>query len=157
MDEEELLQQFVLAADDFCSWLEGKEEMRGDDALRMIAALYNSALNIPNVDVVNLRDFDRIPELGQLELDRVRLRLAYFPFLYYWDMAQALAMDGQEPLLGEINDDIADIYKDVKEGLMAFENGLKDVASWHWRQTWALHWGRHAASAMRALHEHVTG
>ncbi len=156
LDEEDALQQFVLAADHFCEWLESDVALHADDALRFLGNLYNSALFLPAGEVVSLGDFDRMPVLEQIQLEPVRLRLAYFPFLYYWDIEHALPMDGEEPRLGEINDDLADIYKDVKEGLLAFQSGLKPLAVWHWRQTWAMHWGKHAVSALKALHENVT-
>lgn len=157
---EDEIQNFVLAAEHFCEWLENPPKDSADhdpyEAIRLISTLYTGALLLPPVDVVQLHNFDRIPTLGPEVLDSIRQRLAEFPFQYYWNIRQVLSMDGAEPELGEIADDLGDIYKDVKEGLLAFQSDLKALAIWHWHQTWAMHWGAHAVSALRALHEHVT-
>jgi hypothetical protein len=55
---------------------------------------------------------------------------------------------------GSISDDLADIWRDVKMGLLAFDSGkpkcIKD-AVWHWRFSFGSHWGYHVAGAIRAL------
>ena len=51
-------------------------------------------------------------------------------------------------------DDLADIYRDVKNGLVAEQAGAaarpNDVL-WTWRFAFESHWATHAADALRAL------
>lgn len=51
-------------------------------------------------------------------------------------------------------DDIADIYRDLKEGLVLMEkpNGAEN-AVWEWRFGFGSHWGHHALSALKAIHD----
>jgi hypothetical protein len=61
-----------------------------------------------------------------------------------------------ELVFGDIGDDLADIYADVKPGLRAWEMGVDDflpkiVFDWKF-PLFGSHWGVHAVSAMRALH-----
>ena len=54
--------------------------------------------------------------------------------------------------LGDLGDDLADIWRELKPGLMHIDAGksINDVV-WHW-QTMFSHWGDHAAYAISTLH-----
>jgi hypothetical protein len=59
-----------------------------------------------------------------------------------------------EAIHGSLADDIADIYRDIKEGL-----GLQDPditlqrdAIWSWRLGYYSHWGQHAINALYMAH-----
>jgi uncharacterized protein DUF5063 len=57
---------------------------------------------------------------------------------------------------GNLADDLADIYWDVKPGLVDCLSGWKgalEAAVWHWQFKMRFHWGRHAVDAMKALDE----
>jgi len=79
-------------------------------------------------------------------------RLNDFPFQYYWEIFKPVTLQPEQPGCGDITEDLADIYSDVKDGLLFFESGMVPAALWHWRRTFEAHWGEHATSAMRALH-----
>jgi hypothetical protein len=52
-----------------------------------------------------------------------------------------------------IADDVADVWRDVKRGLLALGEGHRpDDVTWQWRFDFYSHWGRHATEALRALH-----
>ena len=53
-------------------------------------------------------------------------------------------------------DDLADIYLDLKSGLMYWEIDTEESkieASWEWRNGFDTHWGTHLARAMQTVHE----
>lgn len=153
------VQHFVIAARRFCEWVEMPlKPGTGLDpyhTLQLLSLLYARALALPEVDAVQLHDFDRIPSLDAMALAPAREHLSTLPFQYYWEIPHALPLDGEEPFFGEIADDLGDVYQDVKEGLMTYQAGLEPLAVWHWRQTWRLHWGKHAVSAIKVLNEYV--
>jgi hypothetical protein len=64
------------------------------------------------------------------------------------------AFDGvdREPVVGLLSDDLADILRDLQEGLEAWKRGAHAQALWSWRFMYGAHWGQHAASALHALH-----
>jgi hypothetical protein len=55
---------------------------------------------------------------------------------------------------GAINDDLADVYMDVKSGLEVCSRGEQACpqAVWVWSFDFVCHWGLHCTSALRALH-----
>ena len=59
----------------------------------------------------------------------------------------------EDPVAGSPADDLADIWFDVKRGLLIFEAkgeaALADV-QWSWKFSFETHWGRHATGAMAA-------
>ena len=56
-----------------------------------------------------------------------------------------------------ISDDLADIYRDVKAGLVAFGRSEEDSknAIAGWRFQFLAHWGHHATSALRPIHKMI--
>lgn len=72
---------------------------------------------------------------------------------HYWTVFDPFELE--EPVAPILQDDFADIYKDLKNGLVIFdrgsERGVVD-AVWQWRFDFENHWGRHVVEALRALH-----
>jgi hypothetical protein len=52
---------------------------------------------------------------------------------------------------GSLSDDFADIYRDLRDGLLPYDSGDLGEAVWTWRTEFESHWGRHAAHAIYAL------
>ena len=62
----------------------------------------------------------------------------------------------EQPICHSLADDLADIYRDIKPGLRAWETGNDayfETIVFDWKTpSFGSHWGAHAVSAMRALH-----
>lgn len=62
----------------------------------------------------------------------------------------------EQPIFHSLADDLADIYRDIKPGLRAWETGddrYLETIVFDWKiPLFGSHWGLHAVSAMRALH-----
>ena len=52
---------------------------------------------------------------------------------------------------GSLSDDIADVYRDLRNGFLPYDSGDAGEAVWTWRTEFESHWGRHAAHAIYAL------
>ncbi|MEM8495374.1 MAG: DUF5063 domain-containing protein [Planctomycetota bacterium] len=53
-------------------------------------------------------------------------------------------------------DDLSDVYLELKSGLYAYHSTLEDateVACWHWRFNYEIHWGEHLYRALLTVHE----
>ena len=61
----------------------------------------------------------------------------------------------KSPLVGDLADDIADIFSDVLTGLKCFDDGRMADAAWEWAFSFQTHWGRHASGAIRTLHAYL--
>jgi hypothetical protein len=59
-----------------------------------------------------------------------------------------------EAVAGALADDIADIYADLRDGLVFIElaQGDPDEAIWTWRLSFYSHWGKHAIDALLTIH-----
>jgi hypothetical protein len=55
-------------------------------------------------------------------------------------------------VVGDLADDLVDIYRDVSAGSAFHDAGCVDDAIWQWGFSFQTHWGKHASSAIRALH-----
>ena len=119
-----------------------------------LAELYAAAVALPQVEpdteAANGREISHdqwtklFKELGAL-LGRWNL---------YWDVYDPYDQATHDPVAGSLADDLADIYRDVRDGLSLEET---DGAShpndvlWRWRFDFESHWAAHASGALRAL------
>ncbi len=149
-------EEFVKAVKEFCSWAESEpcgEEKEVKTAITLLANLYSKALPItigtPNFDI----DAKRISNERWKE---ILTRFGSFPFKYYRVVFDPSHIDTEEPVVGDIADDMADIYRDLSAGLSLYESGHKVEAVWEWKQNFNSHWGRHVTSALYALHAHAS-
>jgi hypothetical protein len=71
----------------------------------------------------------------------------------YWTTTETVGDDEPEVTTLPLWDDLADVWRDVKQGLLALEGDapVEDVV-WEWRWGFWMHWGAHATEALRALH-----
>ncbi|ANU10905.1 hypothetical protein BBH88_11580 [Planococcus antarcticus DSM 14505] len=124
---------------DSCRIFENEESFR--KLLRIISQLYTNALDLPEVELEEeyLTDVDfPLPEVD------VKHHNVYTEiFDPYHD---------ETPVNGCLDDDIIDIYSDIKKGHILYEQGQDVKAVWEWRFGLEVHWGEHATSAIRALH-----
>ena len=67
-------------------------------------------------------------------------------------MLNSLSMPPGESIVGVLADDLADIFGEVDRGLRWLEAGHPAEAVWEWGFGVVCHWGKHATSAVRALH-----
>jgi hypothetical protein len=77
-------------------------------------------------------------------------------YLTFFDLTQSLDLD-QKPVIGDLADDLTDIYRDVKPGLRAAaipENAVTR-SGFDWQFSFQSHWGDHAVNAMKLLHRLV--
>ena len=137
---------FAEAARAFCELVEADAPAtaasRLSDARRLLARLYAAACDLE-------------PGPNGLDLDpppRARLKTwsGLEPVEYYYENFDPL--EPTEVGAGSLTDDFLDIHLDLKRGLSPFDAGHEAAAVWEWRTSFDEHWGRHAVSALRALH-----
>lgn len=143
------LEVFADATERFCAWAEGAA---GDNATEAttarfhLAQLYVAALGLrdptPDWDVEGPTDS---------EWELMHKRFGALPFQYY-SCVDPHAVPGEEPVVGDLADDLADIWRDLKLGLTAYRAGDRTAAEGIWLFNFVIHWGRHATDALLALH-----
>lgn len=143
------IERFAETARRFCAWAEGAPQTpatEANTALRLLYELQERALQLPE-GIVQGDSEDPSDEAWKTMFRR----FGALPFNYYVQQTDpfALGPDGHE--VGDLADDLADIWRDLKGGLSLFDAGFKDAAASHWWQFFWIHWGRHAASCLYPL------
>lgn len=160
MTERETIKHFIASAEEFCSLIECRQLLAGLPLVRecapRLACLYSAALSLSlfpaETDSDNLIEdvfsFDQsqalFRELGE-KLGMVR---------WYWEVFDPY--EESAPGIGDLADDMADIYRELKNGLFAFTKGPANEAIWHWQNGFRSHWGDHVVDALRAMHRIVS-
>ena len=141
------LDEFATAAREYCEWCEAPA---GDTAkiFRLLSRLVASIVDV-HADEGGRRDARAIPhEEWQQVLDGLQL----MPFSYYKVPFDPHNLEAATDELDDLLDDLADIWRDLKPALELFDAGHRKDAAWNWRFRFEAHWGRHATSALYALH-----
>lgn len=134
----------------FCAWCEASGSALTDrQAAYWLCRLYAQALLLPEAQSEN---DNGLPELSADALENAASNLAAFSGRYYREVFDPDPLLGDEPVMGDIGDDLLDTYKDVRAGLVLFDRGEVSEALWHWSFLHRIHWGRHVAGALYALH-----
>ena len=154
---------FRQAAERVCLGLEsppGDAQLWVETLLVSLASLYAAGHLLPGV--VYYDDRAEVPEAFDVSNDEWRevygrvQGILGVQTLYrsYFDPTELSKPVEEE--FGDLADDLADIYRDVKPGLRAWESGddrLIPGIIFNWTEPrFSSHWGVHAVSAMTALH-----
>ncbi len=148
------VEDFAEAATQFCAWAEGTpgDQMAEAAAARLhLARLYLRALalrEITNED--KWEDWDPTERTEPLWREMFQ-RFGALPFNYYSNVDPHV-VPGEDFLIGDLADDLADIWSDLKLGLWAYQGGDVHSAESQWSSSFKNHWGRHAAEGLVALH-----
>ena len=118
-------------------------------AAAWLARLYAGGLSLPMVGMEYADDFPVLPESA---VGRARANLACFNGDYYREYFNPSPLLNDESCMGDIGDDLMDIYLDIKRGCVMFERMQIQAALWHWSYNHRAHWGRHTVGALFALH-----
>jgi Domain of unknown function (DUF5063) len=149
-NESQTVFDFAATARGFCLWCEDDRAERTDACVASwLARLYGFGVVLPSVDSDNE---DGLPDLPADVLARVQANLASFNGRYYREVFDPAPDLDDEAVMGDIGDDLLDTYKDVRRGLMLFDDGDVAEALWQWSFLHRIHWGRHCAGALLALH-----
>ena len=154
------ISRFAAEAARFREWARdgsdsGELAVRG--ALIRILALYLAALELPpecSDELADQPDAEGVASDERWSIHRSAARR--LPFGDYARVFDPFIFPPEEPVVGSITDDIADIYADIVSGLTEHEAGRTAQAVWEWSFSLRSHWGRHATDAIYALHIWLT-
>lgn len=137
-------EKFYLSAANYCKVVENTDHVNESNLLSLLHALldlYSKAHILPDVEIENEEEVNF--EMPILEIDFNKYDL-------YWEVFDPYYLD--KPVRASLSDDILDIYKDVKRGLLLFEKNKFTNAIWQWKFNFEIHWDSHAVDAIRVLH-----
>jgi len=150
------VERFAILARGYAHWLLEGTDTDADAAracLIHLLDLYRAALELPppwsdepdtdaGVERVSRAEWEKA-------LDTAARRL---PLGTYRKVFNPVEAGDDDAVTGLLQDDVADIYRDLVTGLRALEEGRRAEAVWEWSFDFQFHWGAHATSAIHALH-----
>jgi hypothetical protein len=151
---------FSLVAAQFCRVVDSASSL---DKLQLLSQIYEILPRLIHQGLM-------LPALSwsdadiQKEIRRTRMKEAEWGRLYqllkeklgewnlYWQVFDPT--QDSEAIRGSLADDIADIYRDIQEGLNLHnpELALQQDAICGWRLLYYSHWGQHAINALYTIH-----
>lgn len=152
---------FLLTARSYCSFIEttdttNKEFLKGLQGLLLI--LYQQATTLSCTTLDHEEEFKE--KLSKEEFEKILNSISdkIGENRYYWEVFDPTNDKDTEAVCGDLVDDIGDIFKDIKYGLMIFDIGTtssQEDAIWNFKFGFEKHWGRHAISALKTIHFQV--
>lgn len=121
---------------------------------RLLAELQSAAAKLPELEPFNIIARDGSDD----HLARYRAiyeKLTTLPFSKYHLVFNALDDAKPVPVTTNIQDDLADIYIDLEDGIEIANTGFENDALWTWRFSYYSHWGRHAVHAQTAIWQYL--
>lgn len=139
------LQSFYQLASDFCKFLQNEIQSEGtlNTLISFLMRLYLPAMTLPQPKLE-----EESPQLKQMAPVEIRFQ-ADMPTRYREVFEP---FEENPPIYCDLKDDLADIVRDLQNGIAAYESGLVGRAAFIWRDGSEFHWGNHAAAAIRVLH-----
>ncbi|MEW4565859.1 DUF5063 domain-containing protein [Bremerella sp. JC770] len=152
--------EFVVTASKFCDLVENHEREPFDRFIRelrqLLPLLYYQAVRLPEAGSRADTSYERNITHDQWQRMFGRLVQYLGDRNRYWVVhdIDVVAEEAPEGTLGSLSDDLADIWRDLKNGLMHWESAdqrLRQELIWQWRFHFDGHWADHVIDALRAI------
>lgn len=154
--------EFTSAANEFCKYAEHSVELKGDELLkilqRILPFLYLKASLLPSLDPFFEEGNEKfVTEADWFRIhDKLRDKLGTADdFLEVFDERMN---DSEGPVISSLSENLADIYQDLKDFLLLYQTGTKEVmndALWECRQNFENFWGQKLTNSLRAIHRFI--
>jgi hypothetical protein len=156
------IDRFVSVANRYCSTLDSAKTMSGPELLRALAeqlpGLYRAALDLPDIEPATSDSNDlQLRAAANEDAHRVQESLPseLSDYAVYWQVFDPFEDPLSEPVASDLRSDLVEIYEDVRTGIQSWPTASSDDRAdiaWEWRFGFIHHWGRHATSALTAIH-----
>jgi len=156
--DSEDFQQFIEACRDYCTLLENRTKSSSLlQVQKALLNLYSKGLNLQTIDLVSNEDFQEKADNDLFESVKQQTAELIGKQQYYRSIFDPTenVFGSEKPVIGDLLDDIMDIYKDLKHQLMIFDLNTEDSmesAIWSMKSDFWFHWSHHAIDAMRTIH-----
>jgi len=156
--------QFGAVAAQFCSVVDAGFERSRTDLLvhiyRLLPGLIREAIQLPDISLSEddggstESEKTHSAQMSDQEWKELyeRLKRHLGDWDLYWQVFDPTT--DRSANAGSLADDLADIYRDLKEGLIHQQVGRMRAEEivWDWRLLFYSHWGKHAMDALLTLH-----
>jgi hypothetical protein len=119
---------FAQAAEDYCAWAELPPHVNGAEDARTVFGLVCNLLRLALVLPDVFSEVDPQP-IEESEHRQIYERCGSLPFKYYSECFNPLNLEAEAPVVADLADDLADIWRDVN---LACGSGTKDLRMPHY-------------------------
>lgn len=150
-------ENFLPSAKRFVTWAQSAAAGTAAPSLRelhgLLAELQAAACRLPSdVGEQNLTTEDG-PRADQKDAALLAKRICEkLPVNAYCVVFDAINAQDREPVVETLDNDISDIYADLRDGILRYEAGRYGDALWEWQFSYWSHWGRHLTHAQTAVY-----
>src|ERR1051326_5539690 len=123
------LDAFAEVAEEYCNWAEqpsGSGIAEARRARRLLIELLWRA-----VDLTSTFSEGDTKDVSNDLYQKLYARFGVLPFNYYSECFDPLVIPPEEPVVADLADDLADIWRDVKVGLTLWYELKASAAAWH--------------------------
>lgn len=146
------IDDFAIAVRSFCDWAQLGASTNTVKSEMLLARRYLSSLYALAVDLPRCECERRESTLTHDDWTATFKRFGQLPVGYYGTISDPLEVPAGETALSDLADDLADIWRDLMEGLILFDSGDRDAAGFQWWESFSIHWGDHAVNALAIVH-----
>ena len=146
------VESFIESVERFCEWSEANQH----DYLEARQHLLTLMASIPHLAEHRYSGDGGItaPSRGSEQWQCDHKHFSDLPFQYYQVIFNPHDLNQtDDPVTGDLHEDLADIFGDLWGGLELHRAGHKVEALSHWVDSYFYHWGHHASSSLCALDE----
>ncbi len=146
------VEYFAEGARQYCTFVESAHRYPVTERLlnfaTLLAELYAAGLRLPEVEQPDEHTPDAKSGVHRWE--------GFGDLTMYWEVGDPFQWEA--PVVGSLSDDLLEIYREIKKGLVVFDRGDDENvarAVWNWRSTFGENWGEHTVDALRILHRAI--
>lgn len=159
IDNSKEFKVFYNSANLFCSTIEENSNLNDIEYLKVIQLklleLYRNALYIPKIELLTDREYDDKLDKEEFEKTMSNISKKLGGNRYYWMTLNPTKIENEsQTILGDLLDDISDIYKDLKYSLMIYNlNKLdcKEIAIFDFKFDFEKHCNNHCVNALYGI------
>jgi hypothetical protein len=121
----------------------------------LLLELYSQGRLLPETDAAE-QDFESLFERNDKEVQGMIADKV--PFSYYWLALEPFSLDASTLGLGDLLDDLGDIYTDFKRVILLYDSnldGARQQAYWKLKFDFDFHLADHLMNAMKAIHDYM--
>ncbi|MEI7421722.1 MAG: DUF5063 domain-containing protein [Prolixibacteraceae bacterium] len=157
--------EFATVANEFCAFTESVNDFQRKDFLgklqKILPLLYLKASLLP---AIAEEDAEESPEKFVMEedysyiLQKLSSKLGEFDS--YPEIFEPGTPLGEANVEANISENVADIYQDLKDFILAYRIGTVEVmkaALWECRNNFEQYWGQKLVNGLRAIHQLIYG
>jgi hypothetical protein len=151
--------EFVAVANEYCRYAEHASELKGKELLnilqRLLPLLYLKATFLPVLNPVCEDGNEKFVMEPDWFVIHDAFKTRFGTANDYLEVFDEKINEEEGPFVSSLAENMADIYQDLKDLLMLYQTGTKEVmndALWECRMSFENYWGQKLVNALRAIH-----